>query len=63
MFQGIPRGSIQHYLLSVPKSLGDLEHVRIWHDNSAKGSAASWYLETIVIRDIQTEERYVKYDE
>ncbi len=58
-FQELPRGSVQHYLLSVPSSLGCLEYIRIWHDNSGKGSQGSWYLESIVVKDIQTDERYM----
>lgn len=45
--------------MSVPKPLGGLSHIRIWHDNSGRGDAASWYLDRIIVRDTQTDEVYV----
>jgi len=36
------------------RSLGQLNYIRIWHDNSGLGSDASWYLKYILIRDLQT---------
>ena len=33
-------------------------YLRIWHDNSGKSKAASWYLNHIMIRDIQTDKKY-----
>ena len=33
-------------------------YLRIWHDNSGKSKAASWYLNHIVIRDIQTDKKH-----
>ena len=33
-------------------------YLRIWHDNSGKSKAASWYLNHIIIRDIQTDKKY-----
>jgi polycystin 1L2 len=38
--------------------LGELNFLRIWHDNSGKGGMASWYLKHIVIHDLQTREKY-----
>jgi polycystin 1L2 len=32
--------------------------MRIWHDNSGKGKFGSWYLNYVLIRDIQTREKY-----
>jgi hypothetical protein len=26
----------------------------IWHDNSGKGSSASWFLTYVIVRDLQT---------
>ncbi|KAK7019746.1 hypothetical protein SK128_004765 [Halocaridina rubra] len=40
------------------RSLGQLEYLRIWHDNSGKGPNASWYLCYIVFRDVQTGEKW-----
>jgi hypothetical protein len=40
------------------RSLGLLNYIRIWHDNSGKGSSASWFLKYIIIRDLQTMDKY-----
>ncbi|XP_078610817.1 polycystin-1-like [Branchiostoma floridae x Branchiostoma japonicum] len=51
------RGSVNNFLLSVPRCLGNLQYLRIWHDNSGKGRNASWFLDKIIITDLQTEKR------
>lgn len=33
-------------------------YLRIWHDNSGKGHVASWYLNHVVVRDLQTDKKY-----
>ena len=38
----------------VIRSLGALNYVRVWHDNSGQGSSASWFVKYIVVRDLQT---------
>jgi polycystin 1L2 len=48
-------GGVDTFILSVPSSLGKLDHVRIWHDNS--GESASWYLNRILVRDVQTDRK------
>ena len=45
-----------NFLLSTNASLGQLEYMRIWHDNSGGGSDSSWYLSKIEIQDIQLNE-------
>ncbi|KAL3876324.1 hypothetical protein ACJMK2_034186 [Sinanodonta woodiana] len=52
------RGSTDGFLMSVSNPLGALMYLRIWHDNSGKGKFASWYLNHIIIRDIQTDKKY-----
>ena len=32
--------------------------MRIWHDNSGKGKFGCWYLNYVVVRDIQTKQKY-----
>lgn len=32
--------------------------MKIWHDNTGKGPNASWYLNYIIVRDIQTGKKY-----
>ncbi|CAF3807836.1 unnamed protein product [Rotaria sp. Silwood1] len=52
------RGGIDAFILSVPKLLGLLNYIRIWHDNSGQGSSASWFLKYIIVRDLQTMEKF-----
>ena len=47
------RGNVDYFLLSVPRSLGKLKSLRIWHDNT--GHDPSWYLHRIMVHDIQTD--------
>ncbi|UJR13336.1 hypothetical protein I4U23_000354 [Adineta vaga] len=53
----LQRGGVDAFLMSVPKSLGLLNCIRIWHDNSGKGSSSSWFLKYLIIRDLQTMEK------
>ena len=36
------------------RSLGLLNYIRVWHDNSGNGASASWFLKYIIVRDLQT---------
>lgn len=38
--------------------LGDMQYLRIWHDNSGKGKYASWYLNYVIFVDLQTQSKY-----
>ena len=49
-------GAVDVFLMSVPKCLGPLNYLHIWHDNSGKGSAASWFLKYVIVKDLQTNE-------
>ena len=51
------RGGIDGFVLATNRSLGRLTQIRLEHDNS--GDSPSWFVETVVIRDRQTEERWV----
>ena len=51
------RAGIDAFVVSVPKSLGRLSYLRIWHDNSGKGNSASWFLKYVIVRDLQTLEK------
>ncbi|XP_071956900.1 polycystin-1-like protein 2 [Antedon mediterranea] len=48
------RGAVDKFLMSTRRDLGNLETVRIWHDNSGKGKLQSWFLNSIIIRNIIT---------
>ena len=32
--------------------------LKIWHDNSGKGDKASWFLNQIIVHDLQTKEKF-----
>ncbi len=40
------------------RSLGLLNCIRIWHDNTGQGSSASWFLKYIIVRDLQTMRKF-----
>ena len=50
-------GSVRKFVLSTPSSFGELEYLKIWHDNSGKGANASWYLDHVIFADLQTNKR------
>ncbi|CAF4238484.1 unnamed protein product, partial [Adineta steineri] len=54
----LQRGGIDSFIMAVPESLGLLHCIRIWHDNTGKGSSSSWFLKYIIIRDLQTMEKF-----
>ncbi|CAF4239490.1 unnamed protein product, partial [Adineta steineri] len=54
----LQRGGVDAFIMSVPKTLGLLNCIRIWHDNTGEGSSSSWFLKYIIIRDLQTMEKF-----
>ncbi|KAA0723908.1 Polycystic kidney disease protein 1-like 2 PC1-like 2 protein [Triplophysa tibetana] len=48
------RGGVDVFLLSIPFSLGTLESIEIWHDNSS--GDPDWYLNRLTVQDLQTQE-------
>ncbi|KAK3090876.1 hypothetical protein FSP39_015410 [Pinctada imbricata] len=52
-------GSVNNYIVSLPHGLNDLHYLTIWHDTTGKGEDADWYLNMIIVRDIQTGQRYI----
>ncbi|XP_042220606.1 polycystic kidney disease protein 1-like 3, partial [Homarus americanus] len=52
------RNAIDIFVMTVPECLGNIQFLRIWHDNSGKDSEASWYLRYIVFRDVQTGQKF-----
>ena len=50
------RGSIDGFVLVTSQTLGTLKEITLEHDNS--GDNPSWFVETVVIKDRQTEERW-----
>ncbi|CAF4054709.1 unnamed protein product [Adineta steineri] len=52
----LQRVGIDSFIMAVPEPLGLLNCIHIWHDNTGKGSS-SWFLQYIIIRDLQTMEK------
>ena len=51
------RGSVNGFVLVFKEPIGHLREITLAHDNS--GDNPSWFVETVVIQDRQTEERWV----
>ena len=49
-------GGVDSFLVTTPDCLGSLTFIRIWHDNT--GKSPSWFLSQVVIRDIETDEKF-----
>ncbi|XP_048348686.1 polycystin-1 [Sphaerodactylus townsendi] len=50
------RNSLDIFQIATEQSLGTVWKIRIWHDN--KGLSPSWYLQHIIIRDLQTSKSF-----
>jgi polycystin 1L2 len=52
------RAGTDSFVMGVTKPLGNLNWIRVWHDNTGIAENASWYLKHIVIHDVQTREKF-----
>jgi polycystin 1L2 len=52
------RGGVDSFVMAVNRPLGNLNYLRVWHDNSGKGNMASWFLKYIIVHDVQTREKF-----
>ncbi|XP_070582204.1 polycystin family receptor for egg jelly-like isoform X2 [Ptychodera flava] len=52
------RGGVDRLLMAVPKTLGELLYIKIWHDNSGVGENRSWFLNQLELTDVQTNEKF-----
>ncbi|XP_078672397.1 uncharacterized protein LOC144911822 [Branchiostoma floridae x Branchiostoma belcheri] len=61
--ESLLRGGIYDVIMPLKSSLGHLELLQIWHDNTGVDEA-SWFLKDIILKDLQTKEVYqfVCYD-
>ena len=50
------KGALDSFLMTTDHSLGDLNYLRIWSDSSGLGEMSSWYLMSVKITDIQTDQ-------
>ncbi|MEQ2239228.1 hypothetical protein ILYODFUR_002316, partial [Ilyodon furcidens] len=46
------RGGMDLFLLTTHFSLGDLQSIRLWHDNS--GEHPAWYVNKVMVQDLET---------
>ncbi|XP_045614675.2 polycystin-1-like [Procambarus clarkii] len=53
------RYCVDAFVMSTPGPLGNIYNLRIWHDNTGRSPFDSWQLQTVVIRDLQTREKYI----
>ncbi|XP_078600531.1 polycystin-1-like protein 3 [Branchiostoma floridae x Branchiostoma japonicum] len=51
-------GECRTFLMTTSYDLGHLQTLHIWHDNSGKGTRDSWYLEKVVVHDLQRDLTY-----
>ena len=50
------RASINNFIISLPDNLRSPIMIKIWHDN--EGSNPSWYVNQVVIKDLETDEKW-----
>ncbi|XP_051552576.1 polycystic kidney disease protein 1-like 2 [Myxocyprinus asiaticus] len=50
------RGGVDLFLLTTPYSLGELQSIRLWHDNT--GDHPAWYVNTVMVQDMQTDQKW-----
>ncbi|XP_067303965.1 polycystin-1-like protein 2 [Pseudorasbora parva] len=48
------RGGVDLFLLTTPFPLGELQSIRLWHDNT--GDHPAWYVNSVMVEDLQTEQ-------
>jgi hypothetical protein len=52
------RGGIDSFIIPFEKKLENINYIRVLHDNSGKGASGSWFLDFVIINDLQTAEKY-----
>ncbi|KAM4630467.1 polycystin-1-like protein 2 [Polymixia lowei] len=50
------RGGVDMFLLTTPFSLGELQSIRLWHDNS--GAHPAWYINNVTVQDLETGQKW-----
>ncbi|KAJ8417701.1 hypothetical protein AAFF_G00225440 [Aldrovandia affinis] len=50
------RGGMDVFLLTTPFSLGELQTIRLWHDNS--GAHPAWYVDKVMVQDLETGQKW-----
>uniref|UniRef100_UPI00358F214D polycystin family receptor for egg jelly-like n=1 Tax=Myxine glutinosa TaxID=7769 RepID=UPI00358F214D len=54
--KGFDKGSVQAFILPLHTFPGKPLQLQIWHDSSGQGSNRNWFLNEILLRDVQTKE-------
>ncbi|KAL1007239.1 hypothetical protein UPYG_G00083860 [Umbra pygmaea] len=50
------RGAVDTFLLTTPFSLGELQSIRLWHDNS--GGHPAWYINKVMVQDLESGQKW-----
>nr|XP_046243263.1 polycystic kidney disease protein 1-like 2 isoform X2 [Scatophagus argus] len=50
------RGGVDMFLLTTHFSLGDLQSIRLWHDNS--GVHPAWYVNKVIVQDLESGQKW-----
>ncbi|KAL8195183.1 UNVERIFIED_CONTAM: Polycystic kidney disease protein 1-like 2 [Gekko kuhli] len=50
------RGGVDVFLLCTLFPLGELQSIRLWHDNS--GNSPSWYVNRVLVHDVATDQKW-----
>ncbi|XP_073715481.1 polycystin-1-like protein 2 isoform X1 [Misgurnus anguillicaudatus] len=50
------RGGVDLFLLTTPYSLGEVQSIRLWHDNT--GDNPSWFVNSVMIQDMETGQKW-----
>ncbi|KAK2854028.1 hypothetical protein Q5P01_006689 [Channa striata] len=50
------RGGVDMFLMTTHFSLGDLQSIRLWHDNS--GEHPAWYVNKVTVQDLQSGQKW-----
>uniref|UniRef100_A0A8C4HVJ1 Polycystic kidney disease protein 1-like 2 n=1 Tax=Dicentrarchus labrax TaxID=13489 RepID=A0A8C4HVJ1_DICLA len=50
------RGGVDMFLLTTHFSLGDLQSIRLWHDNS--GAHPAWYVNKVMVQDLESGQKW-----
>nr|XP_034336032.1 polycystic kidney disease protein 1-like 2 [Crassostrea gigas] len=59
--KGFSASSVKKLFFGTTEPLGDLLYLRIWHDNSGPPGYQSWFLDKVIIDDLQSRDRYFFY--
>ncbi|XP_041454654.1 polycystic kidney disease protein 1-like 2 [Lytechinus variegatus] len=52
----LTRGSTDSFLLTTAEGLGEIQSLRLWHNNA--GTSPHWYVSHCVVHDLESDERY-----